>query len=237
MGVIRHGGTVTTAPFSFSDIEASAERILDEARAEAQRIVAAAEREAESVARIRGEKAHAEGMREGRKAGEQRALEEARAAAIEKARADVASTSAAIVRSFVAFEDARRRLLAEAESGILSVAIAVARRVCHLHAAQTPDAAIQVVRACLELIRHEGDVEVRLHPCDVEQMREIAPHLAAALDGINHISVVDDADLKRGDCLLRTRHGEIDARIDTQVDRIAAALLGPPLEDATEDAS
>jgi len=237
VGLIRRGGFTTACPFSFSDLEASADRILADARAEAERILSGARAEAAALREKQRREGYETGLAEGRRIGEQRVVEETRAAALEKARADMARTSAALLRALVTFDEGRRRLLAEAESGLIAVAVAVADRVCRLKAAQGAEVAVEAVRGTLELMRHERDVEIRLHPADAEQMRDLAPELAAGADGLEHLSITGDESLSRGDCVLRTRHGQVDARLATQLDRIAAALVTPPPAAPSEGAS
>jgi flagellar assembly protein FliH len=55
--------------------------------------------------------------------------------------------------------------------------------------------------------------------------------LIAMVDGIRNIEIVDDRRVDAGGCVIETNGGTIDAKLDTQLNEIGAAL-GTMLEEA-----
>jgi len=71
--------------------------------------------------------------------------------------------------------------------------------------------------------RRARDVVVRLHPDDAAILERAAPDVAARA-GRASFTVKADASIERGGCVVETDLGELDARIDVQLDALARAL-------------
>jgi flagellar assembly protein FliH len=75
------------------------------------------------------------------------------------------------------------------------------------------------------LLSEPTNVKIALHPEDRALIEDMLPRLHQSLQDGVHIGLVDDPALARGGCVLSTKGGDIDASIDTQVRRLAEALL------------
>jgi len=66
-------------------------------------------------------------------------------------------------------------------------------------------------------------VEVQLHAEDLATLKNIDPEFV-----VRHtrLSFKANETLERGDCVMRTKFGEVDARIKTQIQRLMEELLG-----------
>lgn len=229
-GILRREKFSTTAAFSFQDLDRKAAAMLEQARAQAKQIVA----EAEALGRRRAaeveRQAFPRGLEEGRKQGFEQAHREGLETALRAGRADLAELGQTVGAALRAFEQDKRRLLALAESGVLELALAIARRVCRHDAGSSSAAARDNARALLEMVRHEHDLVLHFNPAECETLRAALPELAAAVGGLGHVEIVADPDVQRGGCVLHTRHGTIDAKLETQLDRVAEALVARTTE-------
>jgi flagellar assembly protein FliH len=109
---------------------------------------------------------------------------------------------------------------AHAETGLLKLATAIARRILHREISVDPQAVEGLVRVALERVRAEDVLRVRVHP-------EHAALLKAALDrlpGARDITVQPDGQLDRGGVVLETARGNLDASIETQLVEIERGL-------------
>lgn len=109
---------------------------------------------------------------------------------------------------------------AHAETGLLKLATAIARRILRREISVDPQAVESLVRMALERVRAEDVLRVRVHP-------EHAALLKAALDrlpGARDIAVQPDAQLDRGGVVLETGRGNLDASIETQLAEIERGL-------------
>jgi flagellar biosynthesis/type III secretory pathway protein FliH len=133
------------------------------------------------------------------------------AGAREQARAEAAAELVDAMR-------ARDGMLAKAESELLEIALAAAERIVEAHVALGEGAVRDLVRATLERARRARRATVLLHPDD-----------AAGLDGSAlppSVEVIADPSLSRGDCVVRSELGTIDARVATKLAALRAALTG-----------
>ena len=224
-GVIRKERSGGVQTFSFADFQHQAQQMLEQAQARARQILQAAEQDAAQQTEQQKQAAYVEGLAAGRAAGLQQIREQTHATALEEARAQVASAGAALTSLRSEFEQNLRRLLASAETGLICLALAVAQRVCKLAVGASTDVARANARALLEMVQHAGDVQLCLHPDEFELLREMGPELTAT-NRAGHVHVVADPQVNRGGCLLRTHAGEIDAAIESQLQRIAEVLVG-----------
>ena len=225
-GIIRRQTFRSQPAFSFEDLDGQRRAILAAAHAQARQIIADAERQARQRAAAIVAAARPQGLAEGRQAGLEQARREAAETAVQEARAELTRLGAALSSALEQFNESKRCLLARAESGLLELALAIARRVCRHEVGRSSETARANARALLEMVQHEADLELHLHPRDCETLRAALPELLGAIGRTPHVTLVPDQAVEQGGCVLHTRHGTIDARLETQLDRIAAALVG-----------
>jgi len=224
-GVIRREALDCGRHFSFQDVEAEAAALLAAARNEADQILAAAQKEAVLVAEQLRQEGRAAGLAEGRQAGLEQVRAEARDAVYAEHRARLEHLTQSLSTAVHEVETNKHRLLAQAERGIIELALAIARRVCKLAVAGSTEPARANAAHLLELARHEADLELHLHPSELESLSSAAPGFATHTAGLEHVRLVADETVARGGCLLKTHSGTLDASLDTQLDRIAQCLL------------
>lgn len=225
-GVIRKERVNAAPAFSFADLERQAADVLARARTQAAAILADAEARADALRAAREAEARERGLAEGRRQGLEQITREAAARAAADARERLNKLAAALEAALREFEQQRHNLLADAEHGLIELAVAIARRVCKRDAARAGDTAAANARALLALVQHQADAELLLNPDDHAALQESLNALIASTARLSHVKLAADEGVPRGGCRLRGVHGEIDATLETQLDRIAAALLG-----------
>lgn len=221
--LIRSGTLAARPRYCFADLQAQGQQILDAARRQAQTIIDAARATAEQEARA----IRAAALEAGRREGFEQARRDAAQSALNDARREIDQLCQTLRNALDAFERDKRALLAAAEAGLIQLALAIAQRVCKLQAARGPQVAAANVVRLLELCRHEHDLSIHLHPDDLEALRHAGgSELLADIENLQHVRLTPDPALERGDCRLESTHGTIDASLDVQLRRVAAALTG-----------
>jgi flagellar biosynthesis/type III secretory pathway protein FliH len=195
--------------FDFETLEAPAPAPapVDEAAA-----VMSALAQAEQDAAALREQARAEGFAAGH-AEAVAALEPALAAlsaAAEGVAAQTAETAEALERRAVELGLA---LAAKVLAGTLEV---------------EPERVVESVRGALRGIVERERIIVLVNPEDMELVREAMDDVRASLGGIEHCEVQAERRVGRGGCIVRTPVGDVDARVETKLERarevVAAAL-------------
>jgi len=192
-----------------------ARRIIEDATAERERLLADADARGFEDGSARGRE---EGLVIGQREGEAKAL-------IERAQSIDALVSAWAV-PLNQFEKARIGLERDARADLIRLAIAIAQRVVRRIVDADADA---VAAASLETAIAMALTPTRLvvfaNPDNTAALREILPSLAAKFADAPHCEIVDDSTLTPGSCVVRTDRGQIEMRIEDELERIAEALL------------
>ncbi|HEV3322004.1 MAG TPA: FliH/SctL family protein [Solirubrobacteraceae bacterium] len=170
----------------------SAARILADAAAEAERI--------RELARAEG---HAEGLAQGREDG----LSEARSAA------------SALRQALAEALALRAQLAEETEADAVALALALAAKILAGTLAVEPERVLDTVRGALRRVTDRRRVTVLVDPADLETVSAAVAELETQVGGIDHCDVQADRRVGRGGAIVRTLESEVDASIDTQLER------------------
>jgi flagellar assembly protein FliH len=181
---------------------------LEQAALNARRLVAAAEAEAD---RIRDE-ARAAGHAEGLAVGRSEALTE------------LTPSVAAAMEAHLAVRALEADYSERVERAAVELALLVAERVVAGTIAVTPERLLDTVRGALRTIIERERVTLQVHPSDLELMRSAVGEIAGSLGGIEHFEVQEERRVGRGGAIVRTALGEVDARIETKLDRVRAVV-------------
>jgi len=211
--------------FNLSDIAEEAREIIARAQREGQRILEQAQGELQrryEQAKEEGYRdGHEKGLKEGREAGRQEAL----AAAREEFRRESEKTLQGLNQVLSRFEEEKGKILWLAEQHTVELALAIAEKIVKKMAGVRTEIALANVQEALKLVAGHTDVTIRVNPEDWKSLEQLAGEV---LQGYERIRFQPDEGLARGDCVVETRGGEIDASLDTQLERIAEALLTKP---------
>ena len=91
-----------------------------------------------------------------------------------------------------------------------------------------PERVVEAVRGALRGIVERERIIVLVNPDDLDIVREAMDEVRASLGGIEHCEVQAERRVGRGGCVVRTPVGDVDARVETKLERarevVAAAL-------------
>ena len=117
----------------------------------------------------------------------------------------------------------RDRWLDQCQSETVRLGVAIAERLLHRTLTTQPEAVIDLVRSALAWSVGADHLSVRLHPADAELVTTVAASLQT--NASTTLEFVADESLTRGDCIVETSNGQIDARREVLTQRIADELL------------
>lgn len=136
-----------------------------------------------------------------------------------RAEAQLQSALAALHSATQQLHAQRDCWLNQCQEETVRLGIAIAERLLRRTLTAHPEAVIDLVRSALECSVGADRVNIRLHPADTELVTSLQSESSTKLD-----FVADDS-LERGDCLIETSNGRIDARREVLTQRIAEELL------------
>jgi flagellar assembly protein FliH len=195
----------TSAGFSFEQLEPSpppprdaSERALVKAIAEGERI---------------REQARAEGYADGRDAGHREGLAQTTAAAL------------AMGEALRELHETRAQMADEVERDAIELALALADKIVAGALDAQPERVIDVVRGALRRVADRRQIVVLVDPEDLEVVSGAVGELRAQAGGIELCDVQTDRRVGRGGAVVRTAEGEIDATVETQLQRARELML------------
>ncbi len=122
-------------------------------------------------------------------------------------------------RAVQALADLKPRLRREAESDVVRLAIAIARRILHRELTVDPGAMQALVQVALEKLGRQEVYRVRVHSSHEDAIRSCLLKLTA-----RKIEVLGDATRESGSLVFETNRGKLDASVETQLEEIERGL-------------
>lgn len=195
--------TSSPEPFTFDRLSSAATRAAVD-RGERERVLV--------------EQAHADGYAEGYAAGRADAEAELRVR-IERAAAALAAATAELAR-------ARDRAAQALEPRAVELALRIAEKVVAGTVTAEPRRILDVVAGALQRLAERSRVTVVINPDDLATVRAQADAIGARIGGIEQLEVQADSGVGRGGAIVRTSDGEIDATVESKLERVRELLAG-----------
>ncbi|MCD6290461.1 MAG: hypothetical protein J7M34_08160 [Anaerolineae bacterium] len=201
------------------DQQAQLQRMADEwaaKLAEVDKVLQQAHQRADALA----EQARTEGYQAGYEEGYAKGYAEGMEAAQHSLDQEVAQVRAVAQ----AAARARQQMLEDLEEEVVSLALAVARKVIGDEAQRSEAVIAQVVQKAIRQLGRRGPYRIRLNPRDAQRLMERWGD-RDELDGVEW-ELVPDERITPGGCILESGVAVIDARLEVQFERLWRGLLG-----------
>jgi flagellar assembly protein FliH len=151
---------------------------------------------------------------------------EGHAAGHAAAQTEVQSALAALQAALAAIEQMKVELIAALEHDAAELALRISEQILAAAIEVQPERVVDVARNALRRVTDRRRVVLVVHPSDLETMGVAVPALKAELGGIEHCDVQADRRISAGGAILRTEAGEIDATIETGLERAREIVAG-----------
>ncbi len=177
-------------------------------RKEAEDIVKKAQEKAALLEREAYEKGFAQGEKDGLDLGEKKALK-----VVEN-----------IENFFTEMSNLRKEILKQYERQILELIFSIAKKINHHQIGSDEKAIEDTVLKALHLAVEKSKIALRVNPEDFDYVETLRPEFFAKFKELKSIVVTSDPSITRGGCFLETPYGDVDARIETQLEMIYQCL-------------
>lgn len=232
-GYTASGMTREAIVLDLGDLGRQAARLQAAAEAKARKIIADAEQEASRLI----EEARTKGLMEGRNEGLQRGIKEGREQGHQEALQQMAPQLQQLQEAWTLtlheWQGQREAIEREARQSIVDIALVVAEKLVNRIIEVDASVIVDQVDQALSFILQPMDVTVKISPRDRAVLDEALPRLRGEFTHLKNITLVEDADLLPGGCVVTYGQGQIDASIETQLRRLVELMLpGQPLVSA-----
>jgi flagellar biosynthesis/type III secretory pathway protein FliH len=152
------------------------------------------------------------------------------AAGCAEARAELEPAGAALGQAILEVHANMADRADRLEAHAVDLGLFLAEKILGGALAVEPERVVETVRGALRGIVERERVTILVSPDDLDLVRESIAGVIASLGGIEHCEVQAERRVGRGGCVVRTPEGDVDARIETKLQR-AREVIEAALED------
>jgi len=142
------------------------------------------------------------------------------------AEAELEPLRAALRSAAASLGAARDEVIAVAEARAVELAVLLAEKIVAASLDADPQQLLTIVQGALRHLVDADEVVLEVNPADVPLLQAEVGALDATVGGPKSVVVAGERRVGRGGCVVRTREGEIDARLETQLERARDVLRG-----------
>jgi flagellar assembly protein FliH len=129
-----------------------------------------------------------------------------------------------IQRLFNEISSLKQEILKQHEKEILDLIFAIAEKIVH-HLTKFDESGVKgAVFNALNFAIEKSKIILNVNPEDYDYIEKLRPELFKEYKDLKSITVTSDPSVTRGGCYLKTPYGDIDAGIETQLEKICQCL-------------
>lgn len=202
------------------EAEVKAGEFLKEAEENRDKLLSEARDEASKLRKDTFAEAYAKGEAQGHEDGFRAGFETGRKQGAREVESLIHSMAAALDKSNSLLAD----LAKDSEGQIISLALAIAKKVVQREIMLDPKATADLIRAALKKVSHRKDFFVKVSPVDMETLKAQEGYIRQDLLQAQTFQIVSDTRVEPGSCLIETEAGTVEASISQQLAYIEEQL-------------
>jgi flagellar biosynthesis/type III secretory pathway protein FliH len=147
-----------------------------------------------------------------------------------EARAEIEPAAVALQHAILAVQTDVVERADRLEAHAVDLGLFLAEKVLGGALAVQPERVVETVRGVLRGIVERERITILVSPDDLDLVRDAMSEIVGSLGGIEHCEVQAERRVGRGGCVVRTTDGDVDARVETKLQR-AREVIEAALED------
>jgi len=125
---------------------------------------------------------------------------------------------------FDEFITLKQDLIRYYEKDILELTFSMTKKVVGIEMGINDQALRKTLMNALRFASEKSKISLRIHPDDYDYMEELKPELFSKFKEVKSLTIIPDLTVTRGGCYLETPHGDVDARVETQLEALHKVL-------------
>ncbi len=138
---------------------------------------------------------------------------------------EVSAAIEALASATKSLPNIKKNILEKGEEQMVRLAVAMAEKIIQQEVATRKDVIFGVLKGAIKNIADTEGMKIRLNTQDFRYMMEVKKDFLQSFDGIRNVVFEEDSSIKRGGAVVETMFGEVDARLESQLKEIKAAML------------
>ncbi len=212
--------------FNYEDLKARCEQYLESVREQTRQMLVQAQEEVNQIKKQAGEQGRQEGIAQGLKEAEKQNNQAVQKKAQQIVQKKIQNVVPLLQQASQQLEHEKQACLSRWESQAIELVIAITEKVIHRSLNQTPEIVKERIEEVLKLTVGNSQITIRIAEEDMETLEEFQETVIGTLSQHANVKLIGDTNFTSGDVVVTTEHGVVDARIKTQLERIADELLG-----------
>ena len=111
----------------------------------------------------------------------------------------------------------RNETYRQIEKEVVELALSIARQVICQEITIDREIVVCVAREALAKVEDPGRVKIKMSPSDLQFINETQSQLSNLIENIDNVTLEATESIQSGGCIIETDFGEIDARIEKQL--------------------
>ena len=121
-------------------------------------------------------------------------------------------------------EEVTRKISLNGERESINLALAIAEKIVGHEVATNKNVVLNVVKEALKGVVDSERIKIRISPSDFKVIKDADLQFSKYIDNVEAVSFEKDEAIGNGGCVIETNLGEIDARIEKQLEAVEQAL-------------
>jgi len=164
----------------------------------------------------REEQAYRKGLVEGKQQG----LNDGQQKGFELASRKIEPLITAVHQAVLKLTAIREETYQQIESEVVELALAIARKVICREVSTDKETVVCVAREALAKVDDPGKIKIKMNPGDLQFINETKYQLSKMIADANSVTLEAEESIQSGGCVIETDLGEIDARIEKQLQAV-----------------
>ena len=118
----------------------------------------------------------------------------------------------------------RRKIIQRSEGDIVDLALEIAQKVIQQELTLNRDILADMIRTALSDFGAKDEITIRMGPEDHRILKSATSKILEGSEGIENIALQVDESIAEGGCVIETHFGNVDLRIDKQLEEIARSM-------------
>ena len=114
----------------------------------------------------------------------------------------------------------RKEAYRKIEKEVVELALAIARQVICQEITIDREIVVCVAREALAKVEDPARIKIKMSPSDLQFIKETRAQLSNMIENIDHVTLEAAENIQSGGCIIETDLGEIDARIEKQLQAV-----------------
>ena len=117
-------------------------------------------------------------------------------------------------------ENIRRETYRQIEKDLVELSLAIARQVICREITTDHEIVLRVAREALSMVEDPGKIKIKMSSSDLQFVKENQSQLSNLVDDVENVTLEAAESVQSGGCIIETDMGEIDARIEKQLQAV-----------------